>query len=340
MIGVGVIGYGYWGPNLVRNLAALTNARVAAVADSRPERLAKAPRVCPDAALYATADELIADPQVDAVVVATPVWTHYPLAKQALEAGKHVLVEKPLCDTSGRARELIDLAAARKRVLLVDHTFCYTGAIRKIKELVDAGELGEIYYYDSVRINLGLFQPDVSVIWDLAVHDLSIMDYVLGGKQPVAVSATAQAHVDGLPADVAYMSLYFADNLIAHFHVNWLSPVKLRKALIGGSRKMIVYDDLEAAEKVKVYDKGLIFEVGTEQRNEMRLRGYRSGDVWIPQIDLTEALSTEMRHFVRCIEGAENPLTDGTCGWRVVRILEAAEASIKMKGAPVEVSMS
>ena len=340
MIGVGVIGYGYWGPNLVRNFAALPDARVAAVADGRPGRLDQVRRAWPGATPYASAEELIADPAVNAVAIATPVWTHYPLAKQALEAGKHVLLEKPLCETGAKARELIEIAAARNLVLLVDHTFSYTGAVRTIKQLIDAGDLGEIYYYDSVRINLGLFQPDVSVLWDLAVHDLSIMDYVLGGRQPLAVSATGQAHVSTLPEDVAYLTLYFSDNLIAHFHVNWLSPVKLRKTLIGGSKKMIVYDDLEAAEKVKIYDKGLIFEVGDEQRDEMRLRGYRSGDVWSPQVDLTEALKTEMQHFVRCIEGTEKPLTDGESGWRVVRVLEAADKSMKQKGAPVEVPKS
>jgi predicted dehydrogenase len=337
MIGFGVIGFGYWGPNLVRNLSELKDGRVIKVIDSKPERRDLAKVRYPGVETGADAEELFNDSRIDAVAIATPVWTHYPLAKRALEAGKHVLVEKPICETAAKANELVELAERQKLTLLVDHTFAYTGAVRKIKQLIDEGDIGEIYYYDSVRINLGLFQTDVSVLWDLAVHDLSIMDYVLGARQPMAVSATGSSHLSGHPEDVAYLTLYFDNNLIAHFHVNWLSPVKLRKTLIGGSRKMIVYDDLEAAEKVRVYDKGLIFDVDAEKRNEMRLRGYRSGDVWSPQIDLGEALRTEMQHFVKCIQGVEKPLTDGRSGWRVVRVLEAASESMKRKGTPVEV---
>jgi predicted dehydrogenase len=336
VIRFGVIGYGYWGPNIVRNVVELPDASLVKIADRRQIRLDLAGRRHPSATLVDDADAIINDSNIDAVVIATPVRTHFGLAMKALEAGKHVLVEKPICGSSADAEKLHETATRLGLTLLVDHTFLYTGAIRKMKDLVDAGELGEIYYYDSVRINLGLFQEDVSVIWDLAVHDLSIMDHVLG-QYPSRVACTGSSHVPGHPDDIAYMTLFFSGTLIGHINVNWLSPVKLRRTLVGGSRKMIVYDDLEAAEKIRVHDKGVILGDDIESVHQLRLRGYRSGDVWTPQIDLTEALATELKHFIGCIQGRERPLSDGLSGLRVVRVLEAATESLRRNGAPVKV---
>lgn len=336
MIGVGVIGYGYWGPNLVRNFAEVDGAHVVAVCDRRPERLALAKSRYPYIETTDVAMEVVADPRIDAIVIATPVSTHFELARQALRAGKHVLVEKPLAATSDEAERLIEEANRRRLILMVDHTFVYTGAVRKIRELITDGVLGQLYYYDSVRVNLGLFQHDVNVIWDLAVHDLSIMDYVLP-QRPVAISATGMSHVPGQPENIAYITLFFADSLIGHIHVNWLAPAKVRRTLIGGSQKMIVYDDLEPSEKVKVYDRGITLTDDPESIYRM-LIGYRTGDMWAPQVDMTEALRTEVLHFIRCIEEGERLITDGEAGLRVVRTLEAATRSISDRGQPVELS--
>jgi len=335
MVRVGVIGYGYWGPNLVRNFAETPGSEVVAVSDLRPERLALVRARYPAIRTTQNVDELLANPAVDAIAVATSVSSHFDLAMKALAAGKHVLVEKPLTATSGQARRLIDEAARCKRVLMVDHTFVFTGAVRKIRDLVVAGDLGDIYYYDSVRINLGLFQHDVNVIWDLAVHDLAIMDYVLG-QVPSAVSAEGMSHVARAPENVAYLTLFFPTDLIAHIHVNWLAPVKVRRTLIGGSKKMIVYDDLEPSEKVKVYDRGVTVADDTENLYRVRI-GYRTGDMWAPRLDGKEALAAEAEHFIRCIETGERPLTDAHAGLRIVRILEAATESIKDRGRPVQI---
>ncbi len=335
MIQVGVIGFGYWGPNLVRNFAELPTARVSAVCDRRPERLAIAERRYPGVRTLTDPAALIADPSIDAVVVATPVQHHFDYSLAALGAGKHVLVEKPLSSTSEQAVRLIDEAAARRLVLMVDHTFVYTGAVRKMRELTDAGELGDIYYYDSVRINLGLFQHDVNVLWDLAVHDLSIMDYVLQ-EQPVSVSATGFAHVNGQPENIAYMTMFFGSNLIAHVHVNWLSPVKIRRTLLGGSRRMVMFDDLEASDKLKVYDRGISLNPSPESVYQM-LIGYRTGDLWAPQLEVAEALSVGAAHFIDCIRDGSPPVTDGHAGLRVVRLLEAATTSMAAQGRPVDV---
>jgi len=295
-IGIGVIGYGYWGPNLVRNFAECPGAAVRAVCDTREARLALASRRYPGIAVTTSAAELFSRSDVDAVVIAAPVDRHFELAMSALRAGKHVLVEKPMASTSAQARQLIDEAAARRLTLMVDHTFVYTGAVRKMREMTEAGELGDIYYYDSVRINLGLFQHDVNVLWDLAVHDLAIMDYVLS-ERPVAVSATGLAHVPGKPENIAYMTMFFENSLIAHVHVNWLSPVKVRRTLLGGSRRMVMFDDLEASEKIKVYDRGISLNPSPENVYQM-LVGYRSGDMYAPQLAVSEALSVEAAHFV------------------------------------------
>jgi predicted dehydrogenase len=334
MTGVGVIGYGYWGPNLVRNFSESSTSRVVAVSDRRPARLAKAMERYPSIRTSVSPCDLIADPSVDAVAIATPVSTHFELAMEALKAGKHVLVEKPLAASSQQATMLIDEAARRNLVLMVDHTFVYTGAVRKIRDLVAADTLGTIYYYDSVRVNLGLFQHDVNVLWDLAVHDLAIMSHVLP-SQPSAVCATGMSHVPGEPENIAYLTLMFGGHLIAHIHVNWLAPVKVRRTLIGASQKMIVYDDLEPSEKVKVYDKGITVSHNSESVYQM-LVNYRTGDMYAPQLDLTEALQLESQHFIRCIQQGEQPITDGKAGLRVVRVLEAASQSLAQGGRPVE----
>lgn len=334
MIGVGVIGYGYWGPNLARNFAESSDTRLVAVSDLDVKRLALAARRYPG--IHTTPDprEVIANPQVDAVAVATPVSSHFSVALQALQAGKHVLVEKPLTATAEEAVQLIEMASRRRCILMVDHTFVYTAAVRKIHELVRNDELGEIYYYDSARVNLGLFQHDVNVIWDLAVHDIAIMDYVLPSR-PIAVSATGMSHVPGGLENIAYLTLFFDSSLIAHIHVNWLAPVKLRRTLIGGSRKMIVYDDLEPSEKIKVYDRGITVNSSAESVYQL-LIGYRTGDMWAPQVDTTEALRTEALHFAQCVREGACPTTDGEVGLRVVRILEAATESLGKRGHLVD----
>ncbi|HYX69092.1 MAG TPA: Gfo/Idh/MocA family oxidoreductase [Terriglobales bacterium] len=335
-IRVGVIGYGYWGPNLVRNFAESGGARVIAVSDMKPDRRALVEARYPGVRATSDAAGLLADPALDAVAIATPVSTHFELGMKALAAGKHVFMEKPLAATAEQAMQLIEEAERRRRALLVDHTFVYTGAVRKIRELVEQGGLGDIYYYDSARVNLGLFQHDTNVIWDLAVHDLSIMDFVLPAR-PVAVSATGISHVPGKPENIAFLTLFFEGSLIAHIHVNWLAPVKLRRTLIGASQKMIVYDDLDASEKVKVYDKGITVSGDPESLYRL-LVGYRAGDMWAPRLDTAEALQTEVRHFLGCVRGQEKPLSGGPAGLRVVRILEAATRSMSQRGRPVELA--
>ena len=337
MIKVGVIGYGYWGPNLVRNFMAAPGSAVARVCDLREERLAPLQKLYTGIKTCSNSTELINDPQIDAVVIATPVSSHFDLALAALKAGKHVLVEKPLAANSDQARQLIDEAAARKLVLLVDHTFVYTDAVRKIRELISSGQLGEIYYYDAVRVNLGLFQHDVNVIWDLAIHDLSVMDYVLPAK-PVAISTTGISHIPGQPENVAYITLFFAGAQIAHVHVNWLTPVKVRHTLIGGSEKMILYDDLEPSEKLKVYDKGINVTPRPEDVYKM-LVSYRSGDMYAPRLDNTEALQTEALHFIDCVENDRQPDTDGAAGLRMVQMIEAAEKSLRGRGRLIELQL-
>jgi predicted dehydrogenase len=341
MIGVAVVGYGYWGPNLVRNFCETPGARLISVCDLRPERLTAMQARYPSVEITDDFEQVLRDPRVDAIAIATPVFAHFRLAMSALMAGKHVFVEKPMAASSDEARRMVDEAARRGLVLAVDHTFVHTGAVRKMRELVESG-LGDIYYYDSVRVNLGLFQHDVSVIWDLAVHDLSIMDHVLRDK-PVAVSATGMSHVAGEPENIAYLNLFFDNKMIAHIHVNWLAPVKVRRTLVGGSSKMIVYDDLEPSEKIKVYDKGITLN-GNPQKNGEKvyqmLVGYRTGDMWAPQLDMTEALGRELRQFVDCIENSETPTADGHAGLRVVRILEAASQSLAQRGRVIELEQA
>ena len=313
MIRIGVIGYGYWGPNLVRNFMSAPGSAVMRVCDLRKERLSSLGKFYPGLKTCTDSSEVINDPQIDAVVIATPVSTHFDLAMSALKAGKHVLVEKPLAAKSDQARKLVDEATARNLILLVDHTFVYT---------------------DAVRVNLGLFQHDVNVIWDLAIHDLSIIDHVLPSK-PVAVAATGISHVPGQPENVAYITLFFSSAQIAHVHVNWLTPVKVRHTLIGGSEKMILYDDLEPSEKIKVYDKGIDVTPEPEDVYKM-LVSYRLGDMWAPQLNNTEALQTEAQHFIDCIEQNKQPETDGSAGLRMVNLIEAAETSLRDRGRLIE----
>lgn len=337
MIGIAVVGYGYWGPNLVRNIADIPGLKLVSVCDLRLDRLAGMQARYPTVEITDNFDDILRDRRIHAVAIATPVSSHFQLAMKALMAGKHVFVEKPMASSSDEARRMVEEAARRGLVLAVDHTFIHTGAVRKMREIAESG-LGDVYYYDSVRVNLGLFQHDVSVIWDLAVHDLSIMDYVLREK-PVAVSATGMSHVAGEPENIAYLTLFFEGKLIAHVHVNWLAPVKVRRTLIGGSNKMIVYDDLEPSEKIKVYDKGITLN-GNPQRNGEKIHqmlvGYRTGDMYAPKLDMREALSSELTQFMECIQTNGQPVADGHAGMRVVRILEAATQSLTQRGRVVE----
>ena len=331
MVNVGVIGYGYWGPNVVRNLDGLEGVRVAAISDKSPAARARAQKSLHGVKITSDASEVISSPENDAIAIITPVWTHFELAKSALENGKHVFVEKPFTSNTAQAEELINLAAQKNLRIMVDHTFLFTGAVRKIKQLLEADTLGKLYYYDSTRVNLGLFQHDVNVIWDLAPHDLSIMDYLIDGNAEQIV-ATGQTHLNG-HEDVAFITLYFPNDVIAHINVNWLSPVKVRTTLIGGEKKMLVWNDLEADEKIKVYDKGV--KITSCEGLYSLLVNYRSGDMWAPHLEQVEALRLELGYFVECIMKSQTPFNDGLAGLRVVRMLEAANHSLRNRGAAV-----
>ena len=337
MINVGVIGYGYWGPNVARNFHASAGAKLTSVCDLSEKRLGVAQTQYPFIKGIKDPRELIKSNDVDAVAIVTPVFAHYELAKEALLAGKHIFIEKPFTATSAQARELIDLAAKKNLKIMVDHTFLFTGAVRKIKQVIDSGELGRLLFYDSVRVNLGLFQHDVNVVWDLAPHDLSIMDYVIPNK-PVALTARGSVHFAGGYEDIAYVCVEFEGNgFIAHFHVNWLSPVKIRQTLISGDKKMLVWDDLDPDEKVKIYDRGVDVKSANGGKNGIHelLVSYRSGDVHIPKLDNIEALKAEAQYFVDCIEKDQEPFNNGQAGLQVVRLLEAADESIKQGGKRV-----
>lgn len=332
---IGIVGYGYWGPNLVRNFTATEGCDVVAVCDRSEDRLAQASKLYPGVETHQSYEKFL-NSGLDAVAVATPVASHYPLTLQALEAGKHVLIEKPMAESSAQAETLIAEAANRDLTLMVDHTFIYTGAVRKIHELYKNGELGDIQYFDSTRMNLGLYQHDVDVIWDLAVHDLSILDFIIG-EAPTSVSAVGTSHVAGMPEDMAYLSVFYASGAMAHVGVNWLSPVKVRRTVVGGSKKMIVWDDLEPSEKIKVYDTGVTITDDPEKIYDM-IVGYRVGDMWAPKVPMLEALAIEAQHFVECVNTKATPITSGAIGLSVVRILEAASESMKNKGAPIHLS--
>jgi predicted dehydrogenase len=327
----GVIGYGYWGPNIVRNLVGLEGSQVLAIAEISPAARARAQKAYPGMKVTESATEVITSPEIDAIAVISPVWTHYDLAKASLENGKHVFVEKPFTSTSAQAEELINLAAQKNLKIMVDHTFLFTGAVRRIANLIEEGTLGNLYYYDSTRVNLGLFQHDINVLWDLAPHDLSIMDYLLKAS-PEAVVATGEGHLNG-HEDVAFMTLYFPNRVIAHINVNWLSPVKVRTTLIGGEKRMLVWNDLEADEKVKIYDKGV--QITSREGVYDLLVSYRSGDMWAPQLEQVEALRQEMHYFVDCVNSGEEPFNNGVAGLRVVRMLEAASESLEKRGSLV-----
>lgn len=336
MIKVGVIGYGYWGPNLVRNFFQNPEFELCYVIDKRQAMLDKVSSIYPRVKVSTNVEDLINDPEIDAVAIATPTSTHHPLAMQAMQAGKHVFVEKPLAPTAKQAREMEAEASKRGLILMVDHTFIYTPAVRKIKTLMDSGELGQFLYFDSTRINLGLFQHDVDVMWDLAVHDISILSYICPEK-PTAVSASGISHVKGQPQNTAFMTLFFNSPIIAHINVNWLSPVKIRQTLIAGSNKMVLYDDMEPTEKIKIYDKGVHLGENPDDVQKMRV-GYRTGDMLAPQLDMTEALQAGVIHFADCIKNKKTPDTSASLGADVVTILEAAQKSMGQQAQSVSLS--
>jgi predicted dehydrogenase len=324
----GVVGYGYWGPNIVRNLHALEHCDVVAVCDKSANALARAQRMYPGMTHTSDFNAVLTAPDIDAIAIVTPVWTHFELAKLALQNGKHVFVEKPFTSTSAQAEELIELADRKNLRIMVDHTFLFSGSVKKIREIIDAGTLGDLYYFDSTRVNLGLFQHDVSVVWDLAPHDLSVMDHIIREK-PEAVVATGGRHLNG-HADMAFITIYYPNQIVAHINVNWLSPMKVRTTLIGGKDKMLVWNDLEADEKIKVYDKGV--QISSGQGVYDLLVSYRSGDVWSPKVDQTEALKAELGYFVDCIRNDRRPDNDGEAGLRIVKLLEAADQSLTDRG--------
>lgn len=335
MVNVGVVGYGYWGPNLVRNFMALPadKSRVRLICDARQERLNAASRVYPSIGISTDFEALIADPEIDLVALATPVSSHFPLAGKALRAGKHVLVEKPLAATVAEAEQLVALAATVNRQLFVDHTFVFTPAVRKMREMVEGGTIGDLLYYDSTRINLGIFQHDVDVVWDLVPHDLSILDYLLGGQMPTSVSCTGVAHYSEL-ADLAYVTLNYPNGFVAHINVNWLAPVKIRQILLCGDKQMLVYDEHTVQEKVRIYDRGV--RVKSSEDVYQKLVEYRDGDMFAPRLANTEALAAEVENVVAAIRGEAAPVVDGRAGLRVVQVLEAATESMREKGRPVE----
>jgi len=331
MINIGVIGYGYWGPNIVRNFNRTDGAKVILVCDMNKHNLKRAGKAYPSIQTTSVCDDVMFSTEVDAIAVITPVSTHFELAKKALKNGKHIFVEKPFTATVAEAEQLIELAEKKNLKIMIDHTFLFTGAVRKMKEIIDKDLLGKIYYYDSTRINLGLFQHDVNVIWDLASHDFSIMDFLISEK-PVAVQASGKAHIDG-KEDIAFVTTYFASNLVGHFNVNWLSPVKVRLTLVGGEKKMLVWNDAVSDEKLRVYDKGA--ERKSKEGIYDLLVSYRSGDVWAPKIEQSEALKLAADYFIQCIHNNEKPINDGYSGLRVVRMLEACDESLKKQGGMI-----
>jgi predicted dehydrogenase len=331
MLKVGVVGYGYWGPNIVRNFHLGPDSRVEMVCDKSPDMLRRVNKTYPDIKTTSNCMDVVTSPTIDIVAVVTPVWTHYDLAKKALSNGKHVFVEKPFTSNIEQADELIELAQKNNLQIMVDHTFLYTGAVRKIRQFIEDGTLGELYYYDSTRVNLGLFQHDINVLWDLAPHDLSIMDYLIDSRAE-AISATGQKHLNG-HEDIAFMTVYFPNKVIAHINVNWLSPVKVRTTLIGGKKKMLVWNDLEADEKIKVYDKGV--RINDNNTVYDLLVSYRSGDMWAPQLERIEALKAETDHFVDCVNNNKKSVNDGHAGRRVVQMLQAASESVQNRGVAV-----
>jgi predicted dehydrogenase len=335
MITVGVVGVGYWGPNLIRNFVSNSDTDMKVCCDLKENQLERIRKLYPKIETTKNYKDIIKDGKIDLVAVCTPVFTHYEIAKDALQAGKHVLIEKPMTSNTAQAEELINIAEKKNLKIFVDHTFIYTGAVRKIKELITKGEIGELYYFDSVRINLGLFQHDVNVLWDLAPHDISIMDYLLE-KRPESIVATGADHLGSGFENVAYLTVYYPDNFIAHIHTNWLSPVKIRETLIAGTKKMIVWDDNQPSEKVRIYDTGIEVIQSVDQVYNMLIQ-YRTGDMYCPKLDSTEALTFEIQHIVDCLTKNTKPMVDGRLGWMVVRILEASQESIKNRGKEIKI---
>jgi predicted dehydrogenase len=332
MVRIGIIGYGYWGPNLVRNFSTQELGKVVCVADSRPERLALLAKNFPGVAGLSSSDDLINNPDIDAVVIATPVFSHFSLAMKALTAGKHVMIEKPMTASVQEAEELIELAARKKLVLMVDHTFLYTGAVQKMKELVDNNIIGKPRYFDSTRINLGLFQPDINVLWDLAPHDISILSFLIREK-PYSINATGISHTHNGIENIAYMTVNYENDFIAHFNCSWTSPVKIRQTLIGGDKKMIVYNDLDPSEKVRIYDTGFTHKT-EEDKFHIRV-DYRTGDISIPKLSDKEALAGVAKDFLESVTQQKQPLSNAELGIEVVKILEASQESIRNNGKEV-----
>jgi predicted dehydrogenase len=332
MINIGIIGYGYWGPNLVRNFSSLPDCKVKMVSDFRKERLSLVNKAYPSVLTTIDPGEILSSTEVDAVVIATPVFTHFPLALKALQNGKHVLLEKPMTSTVKEAEELMQVAAQKNLLLMVDHTFLYTGAVKKMKQLIDDKTMGDIHYFDSSRINLGLFQPDVNVLWDLAPHDISILLYLIKEK-PYSVNATGVCHTKNGIENIAYLTINYKEDFIAHFSCSWTSPVKLRTLLIGGDKKMMLFNDLEPSEKIKIYDTG--YEYKTDEDKKRLLVDYRTGDVFIPKIDAKEALSSMAADFINSVSNKTQPVSNADLGLQVIQILEASQQSIKNKGKEV-----
>lgn len=336
MINVGVIGFGYWGPNVVRNFHTTPGARVVAISDTDEGALRRAEQSYPGIRMTRNCADLVTASEIDLIAIVTPVFSHFEIAKAALSNGKHIFIEKPFTASVAQAEQLIELAERKRLKIMVDHTFLFTGAVKKIKELIDDDILGELYYFDSIRVNLGMFQKDVNVVWDLAPHDLSIMDYLID-KEPTAVMATGVAHFNNALEDVAYITIYFPGNVIAHLNVNWLSPVKIRTTLIGGQKKMLVWNDLVNDEKIRVYDKGVEGLEGNELESKEKSYGlrvsYRSGDMWAPRVNQIEALQGEAAYFIDCINSNFTPKNDGNAGLRVVRMLEAIIKSLNLGGS-------
>lgn len=337
MLRIALIGYGYWGPNLLRNFNALANVEVALLVDSSISRLDAAKMQFAGLNTSTNANDAFLSNEIDAVVVATPVFTHYTLAKQALEHGKHVLVEKPLTDNSEHGIELIALAQRKNLTLMVDHTFLYAGAVQKMKMLTQDGTLGKLNYFDSTRINLGLIQQDVNVLWDLAPHDISVLGY-LNADVPVSVNATGVSHIHNGIENIAYLTVNYQSNFIAHFNCSWSSPVKIRLMLLGGSDKMIVFNDMEPSEKIKVYDTA--HSVSTFEEKRQVLVDYRVGDVYVPKLSTKEPLRLMAEDFVHSILNKLDPVSNAAGGLRAVQILEAAQESIKKGGAEVKIKMA
>ncbi|HOZ87825.1 MAG TPA: Gfo/Idh/MocA family oxidoreductase [Bacteroidia bacterium] len=329
---IAIIGFGYWGPNLVRNFSSVTDCKVKYVCDFRKERLAVVSKLYPSIEITDSFDLVLNDSTVDAVVVATPVFTHFELAKKALEKGKNVLLEKPMTSTSGEAMALKELADKMNKLLMVDHTFLYTGAVQKMKLLIKDGNIGKIQYFDSTRINLGLFQPDINVLWDLAPHDISILNYLIEEK-PYSVNATGISHTHNGIENIAYLTVNYNSGFIAHFNCSWTSPVKIRTMLIGGDKKMLLFNDLEPTEKIRIYDTG--YDHKTDEEKQRIMVDYRAGDVFLPKIDSKEALFGMASDFISSIKENKKPVSDFDSGLSVIKILEASQQSIKQKGKEI-----